>query len=283
MNLRIRWALTWFLLGATAVVAAPPRALVLVVCAPGYPGSTEEAQPAMDALAAAMAAAAGLKPGELKAVYFETEQAGLDRLSSDDAALALAPLPFWLQHQARLTLVPLMQAIEAGGRAAEPWALVAAKGAVTDARSLAGFELLSVAAYAPRFVRGPALGPWGELPPDLTMTFSTAVLTGLRRASTGAKVALLLDRPQAAALPTLPFAGRLQVVVESPPLPVSVLSSVGDRLPAARQAAVVQALDSLGDTPAGAEALAGIRLSRFVPADQSALTRARDAFDRVRE
>jgi len=276
-------ALSWPLLGTGTIMAAPPTVLSLVVCAPGYPGSTAEAQPAMDQLAAAVAAAAGWKPGELKAAYFETEQAGLDRLSSDDAALALAPLPFWLQYQARLKLAPLMQAIEEGGQAAERWTLVAATGSVTGAQSLAGFELVSVAAYVPRFVRGPVLGAWGELPRDLRMTFSNAVLTALQRASAGAKVALLLDRAQAAALPKLPFASKLQVVTQSPPLPVSVLSGVGGRLPAARQKAVVSALASLHTTPAGAEALAGVRLVRFVAADQPALARVRDAFDRIKE
>jgi len=276
-------ALSWPLLGTGPIMAAPPTVPVLVVCAPGYPGSTADAQPAMDRLAAAVAAAAGWKPSELKAAYFETEQAGLDRLSSDDAALLLVPLPFWLQYQATLKLAPLLQAIEEGGQAAEPWTLVAATGSVTNAQSLAGFELVSVAAYVPRFVRGPALGAWGELPRDLRMTFSSAVLTSLRRASAGAKVALLLDRAQAEALPKLPFASKLQVVTRSAPLPVSVLSGVGGRLPAARQKAVVRALASLHTTPAGAEALAGVRLARFVAADQVALARARAAFDRIKE
>src|SRR5512136_2983085 len=39
--------------------ATPPTPLTLVVCAPGYPGSTAEAQPSMDALADAASAAIG--------------------------------------------------------------------------------------------------------------------------------------------------------------------------------------------------------------------------------
>lgn len=268
--------------GANAPAAAPPP-LMLVVCAPGYPGSTEEAQPAMDAFAAAVSTAAGWKPGELKAMYFETEGAGVERIASDSTILSLVPLPFWLQHRAALKLEPIMHAIEEGGQAAEPWTLVAAAGQVSGPQGLGGFDLISVAGYAPRFVRGPALGAWGELPRDVRITFSTAVLSGLRRASSGAKVAMLLDRAQAEALPGLPFASRLQVVTRSAPLPVSVLARVAGRLSAARQNAVMNALASLGSTSAGAEALAGVRLARFVPADQAALSRARDAFDRIKE
>jgi hypothetical protein len=264
-----------------ARAAGPPP--VLVACAPGYPGSTAEAQPAMDALAAAAAQGAGLKPADLKAVYFETEKAGLDRLAAPDAALALVPLPFFLKHRAALRLEPIMQAVEEGGESAEAWTLVAAAGAITSPASLAGYDIVSMAGYAPRFVRGPALGAWGEVPHDATVSFSNAVLTGLRRASAGGRIAVLLDRAQAAALPTLPFSAKLQVVARSAPLPVSVLCVVGDRLPPAAAKAIVKGLSSLGSTTAGAAALAGVRMARFVPADVAALARARDAFDKAKE
>lgn len=268
---------------AAAGQAPEGAARTLVVCAPGYPGSTAEAQAAMDTLAAAVARASGLRPGELGAVYFETEQAGLDRLAARDAALALVPLPFWLKHRAALRLEPLMQAVEAGGEPAEAWTLVAGAGAVAAPAGLAGFELTSLAGYAPRFVRGPALGAWGEVPPDATITPLRAVLSSLRRASTGAKVAVLLNREQAAALPTLPFAARLQVVTRSAPLPVSVLAVVGGRLDAAQSRAIAKGLASLGSTAGGPDALAGVRLARFIPADQAALARAREAYDKVKE
>jgi hypothetical protein len=263
--------------------AAPEAPLTLVLCAPGYPGTTAEAQSAMDALASAVTARAGWKAGELKAVYFENEKAGLERLAEPDAALALVPLPFWLEHRQALELEPHLQAIEQGGQAAESWSLVAASGAVTGPASLAGFELVSTAGYSARFVRGPALGTWGNLPPTVTITFSSAVLTGLRRASSGNKVALLLDRPQAAALPTLPFASKLQIVARSEPLPVSVLSVVNKRVSPARLTGLLKGFTALAATPSGVELLAGVRLSRFVQADQAALTRASGAFDRARQ
>jgi hypothetical protein len=284
-----RTSLVLILLGCTLVLglgsglarAATP--VTLVVCAPGYPGSTAEAAPAMDAFAVAVATAAGWQPRELTAVYFETEKGGLDRLAAGDAALALLPLPFWLQHHAASRLEPVAQAIQQGGESAEPWTLVAATGAVKSPSGLAGYELVSLAGLVPRFVRGPALGAWGELPADTRITFSGAVLSALRRAANGEKVALLLDRAQAAALPTLPFAAKLEVVTRSKPLPVSVLSVVGSRLPAARRAALLKGLMTVANTPTGAQALAGIRMSGFVPADLPLLTETRAAFDRARE
>jgi hypothetical protein len=278
---RVALALAIALLGSTVAPAATP--VTLVVCAPGYPGSTAEAQAAMDAFAAAAVSAAGWKPGELAAVYFETERGGLDRLAAPDAALALVPLSFFLQHRGSLALEPRLQAVQQGGEAAEAWSLVAPTGTVKAPRDLAGWELASLAGWAPRFVRGPALGAWGDLPPTTRITFSPAVLSALRRAAAGEKVAVLLDRAQAAALPTLLFAARLEVVTRSAPLPVSVLAVRRGRLPAARLESLQKALLRLGGAPAGAEALAGVRLSSFVPADLEALTRAERAFDSVKE
>lgn len=264
-------------------LALPGTAATLVVCAPGYPGSTKEAQPAMDAFAAATGDAAGWPKGELTAVYFETETAGVERLSRDDAALALVPLPFYLRHREALRLAPRAQAVMAGGQASEPWSLVAATGKVKSPAALDGFELVSLAGYVPRFVRGPALGAWGELPPGVTITFSGAVLSGLRRAAAGEKVALLLDGPQAAAMTSLPFAAKLEVVVRSAPLPVSVLCLVGTRLPAARSGSLLKALPHLGGSEAGAAALAGLRLAAFVAVDEKALAAAQAAFGKARE
>ena len=266
---------------AQAPSTATPR--LLVVCAPGYPGSTVEAQPAIDALAGAVAAAAGWKPGELAGIYFESEEAGVARLAAPAATLALVPLNFWLEHRERLQLLPHLQAVAQGGEAAEAWSLVAGKSKVTGPVSLAGFELVSLAGNTPRFVRGPALAGWGSLPADLKIVFSGSLLSALRRATAGEKVALLLDRGQAAALATLPSARELEVVTRSPPLPVSVLCSVGDRLPAAKLRALLAAFTGLDETPPGTEALAGVRLSRFVLADAKALASARDVYDRMQE
>ena len=173
-------AVVFGFVGGGTEPAAQSGPMTLVVCAPGYPGSTVEAQSAMDGFAAAIAAGAGWKPGELRAVYFEAEQPGVDRLAAPDAAIALTALPLWLKHRAALRLTPHLQAVEEGGAAAEAWTLVAPAGAVTGPSSLAGFELVTIAGYAPGFVRGPALGPWGGLPRDVRIVSSNNVLSAMR-------------------------------------------------------------------------------------------------------
>jgi hypothetical protein len=264
-------------LAGGAAFAAEPRATI-VVCAPGSPGTTEEAQGAMDAFAAALAARAALPAGGLAATYAASEDAGVARLREKDAGMALVSLPFFLKHERSLALRAALQPVPQDGATSERWSLVARKGRVASPAALDGFTLYSTAGYAPAFVRGPALGAWGKLPASVKIERSTAVLSALRRAAAGEPVALLLDGAQGAALASLPFASDLEVVARSPALPAGVLAAVERRVPPARWAKLETALKELPGDPKGAEALAGIRMSRFAPLDEPALAAARRAY-----
>jgi len=235
----------------------------LVVCAPYHPGSTADAQPTMDALAAAVAGAAGWPAESLTAEYHADEAAGNARLARPDAALALVTEPFFVEHGAALKLKPLLQALPASAEQGETWSLVAGKGRIAGPAALAGWELHSSAAYGAHFVRETALGGWGKLPDSLRLVPTAQVLTALRKAASGQNVAVLLDGTQSAALSTLPFAADLEVVARSPRLPAALLCSVAGRAlpgPLDRLAAGLRALD-----PA---LLAQLRLARFAPLPQ---------------
>jgi hypothetical protein len=269
-------ALIAFGLAATGALAATPQRHVLVVCSPGSPGTTADAQPTMDAFAKVVGAKAGL--ASLTAVYDESESGGVERLKAKEAALALVSLPFFLKHERALGLRARLQAVPEGRAEAERWSLVAKKGRVASPAALAGFAITSTAAFAPSFVRGPALGGWGPLPADVRVVQSGAVLSALRRAAAGEPVAVLLDGAQGAALASLPFASELEVVARSAPLPAGVLASVDDRLSAKRWKALEAALRALPEHAAGANALAAIQTARFTPIDEKALAGARKAY-----
>ena len=151
------------------------------------------------------------------------------------SGLGLVTLPFFLEHRDELDLRPEMLAVPTGRKTEESWSLVAGKGAVHEPADLDGWQLVSLAGHSETFVRGPALGDWGELPATLTITFSGAVLTSLRKAARGEKIVVLLDAEQTEALDRLPFADDLEIVHQSPPLPVSVVCSIGDRLSAEKK------------------------------------------------
>jgi hypothetical protein len=232
----------------------------------------------MDALAAAAAKSAGWPASQLTAVYHEAESAGVERLKAKTPSLALVPLPFFLAHAEALRLTPRAQAVQKDGHASVAWTLVAKKGSVTGAASLSGFTIVSLSAYAPDFIRRVALAPWGKLPADVTFSSQEPILSALRKAATGEKVAVLLDEAQARSLPTLPFAADLETIATSPALPDILLCSVGTSASAATVTAAVSGLLKLGQSPEGSTALDAVRLAKFVPLDTKGVAAARAAY-----
>jgi hypothetical protein len=261
-----------------AAADRPPSAhRVIVVCSPGSPGTTALAQPVMERFSRSVESAAGWPASSLGAIYFETEPGGLAELGHQESAMALVPLPFLLKHGLALGLRPRLQVVRASG-AAETWSLVAGRGRIASAAALAGWEVTGSAGYAPEFVRGPILGGWGTLPETARVTFSSGALAALRRAATAESLAVILDAEQASALRSLPFAGDLEVVARSGPLPGTLLCTVGDRLTGQETRELVRGLVHLHESPAGAETLKTLRMVRFEPADTAALEAARRSY-----
>jgi len=266
------------LLASAFIANAAPTPITLVICAPGYPGSTKEAQPNMDTLASVAAKATGWEPARMAAVYYETEDAGVARLKEKKPMFAMVPLPFYLAHASALKLTARAEAVEKDANAAVTWTLVAKKGRVTSASQLAGFNIVSLAAYAPDFVRNVALAKWGVLPADVTFTPTGQVLSALRKAANGDNVAVLLDTAQTASLPTLPFAAELEVVATSPPVPGVLLCTVGTTVLPTTASPLVAGLLKLHQTPEGAAALDAVRLAKFVPLDAKGLAAVRTSY-----
>lgn len=236
---------------------------ILVFCAPGYPGGAGDAQPLLDQFASALVTASGWPAGSLAAVYDPTEEGGVAKLSSADAALAFVPYPFFVEHAAQLHLTPLVQADVADTGPQQRWTLVAKSGRVTSPKSMAGYTILSVAGYAPDFVRHSALESW-VLPPDVKIEATGQILSALRRVAAGEPVAALLDQNQAAALPSLPFATELEAVMRSPELPVAIIAVVGSRVSAGRARSLQAGLLKMGHVSGSADSLGPLRLRGFV-------------------
>src|SRR3984957_5261588 len=161
----------------------------LVFCAPGYPGGSGDAQPFVDQFAKAAAASAGWKSDSLGAIYDPSEQGGLAKLAEKDSVLAFLPYAFYVQHAAALHLAPLAQADVAGVGTQEHWTLVGkAGGSVTGPASMPGYTILSVAGYAPEFVKRSALAAW-TLPADAKIEATGQILSALRRVASGEPLA----------------------------------------------------------------------------------------------
>jgi len=250
---------------------SPPEApRLLVICSPGSPGSTAEAQPTLDAFASVLEKSAGWPASSLGVVYYGAAEPGRERIAGGEAATALVSPPFYYEFAAALSLQARLEAIPLSG-AGEVYSLVARKGLVTSAASLSGWEITGSAGFSEGFVREVVLGEWGRLPSDARITYSALPLSALRRSATGNHVAVLLNREQTDALGTLPFAGELEILHRSGTFPAGLFCLASNRLPAARAESLARALRDLNQTDTGREALKSIRLSGFSVLDKSRL------------
>lgn len=206
---------------------------------------------------------AGWPSGSLAGIYDPTEQGGLAKLDGPDAVLAFVPYPFFVEHAAQLHLMPLAQADVASIGTQQRWTLVAKKGHVSGAASLANYTILSIAGYAPDFVRQLALQGW-ELPPSTKIESTGQILSALRRVAAGEPIAALLDQTQAAALASLPFASEIETVRQSAQLPVALIAVVDSKVPAARARALQEALLKMAHAAGGATTLGALQLNGFV-------------------
>jgi len=263
------------LLAAAAVAAGSPE--TVVICAPGFPGTMEQAQPTMDDFARAVERAAGRAAGSVSAVYHPTAAGGLDALADDGAVVALVSLPFYLEHGEDLGLRPLLQPLPVAG-ADEQWSLVAKAGRVQGPASLDGWTVAGRAGDAPDFLRRVVLRPWGAVPASAEITFAPRVLTVLRAAARGENVAAVLDAAETEALASLPFATDLEIVTRSRPLPASVVCGVGDRLTDDGAQAWSKALGALGETASGRDVLRSMRLEGFRDLPREALAEVEKAY-----
>ena len=251
-----------------------------MACAPGYPGSTVEAQPDPRRLCGRRGQRLGPRTqASSRPSYYESEAPGLERLARPDAAFALVPLPFFLKHEKALKLVAQAQASPQGGEATETWSLVAGKGRLAASRGLDGWEIVSLAAYAPAFIRGCGPRSMGQGARHHTSRASGAVISALERAATGEKVAVLLDRAQAAALDSLPFYAGSRGRHPFGPHARGACSArlarrAGEASGARRRQGPARARGSTG----GSGRALGPAAPAFEPVDEAGLARARQGY-----
>lgn len=248
----------------------PESRALLVICSPGSPGTTAEAQPTLDAFASVVEKNAGWPASSLAVVYYAAAEAGRDRIVGEKAASALVSPPFYYEFAAALSLQTRLEAVPLSG-AGEVYSLVAKKGLISSPASLSGWEITGNAGFSEGFVRQAVLGDWGRLPEGVRITYSALPLSALRRSASGEHVAVLLNREQSGALGTLPFAADLEILHKSSSFPAGIFCFIPNRLPAARAESLARALLELNQTDSGREALRSIRLSGFSALEKSRL------------
>ncbi|MBW2596757.1 MAG: hypothetical protein JRC93_12470, partial [Deltaproteobacteria bacterium] len=116
--------------------AMPSEVLDFAVIQPGQPGTPQEAQPVMDALAAYVQKK--MEPGvTIKGSYFNKLDSALDFLHNTPPVWGIVRLGFYSEHAIRFQMTALAST-RPGGYNKDIWRLVVKKDAPEDWKSLRG-------------------------------------------------------------------------------------------------------------------------------------------------
>lgn len=218
---QIRSASILFLIAIAVFVWSGPaisgETLDFAVIQPGQPGTPQEAQPVMDALAAYLQKKMG-SGVTIKGCYFNKLDSALNFLHNTPPVWGIVRLGFYLEQASRFQMTAIAST-RPGGYNKDIWRLVVKSDAPEDWKSLRGKVLGNMlfetnAAACLLFGKPPA-----QLPFTLKGTFRP--LRSLRRVIKGKTTGVVLDRAQYEALKALPLVKKIKEVHTSGELPAS--------------------------------------------------------------
>lgn len=251
----------------TILCACPALAsgLKMAVIQPGQPGSTQEAGPVMDKLAAYLGKRTGL---DVSCTYVNQMDQAVEYVLDEKPDMAIVSMPFFTGYAAKFGMVPVASTLP-GGKDQVAYRLLAPKGSPKGLDQIKGI-VASSAFYPPRaascliFSKTPdALG--FELKP------TARPMRFLRKTVKGKIAGTVVDSLQFSALSKMDIIGKLDVVYESAPVPTSPVVRFGpenDRVQKAVDALLNMAKDN--DLAAG-ELIRLLQTAGFGPANKAAV------------
>jgi len=247
-------------------IAAAADNIDFAVIQPGQPGTTQDAQPVMDELAAYLQKKLGTI-SVLRGDYFNDLKEALSFVDETPPRWAIVSLDFYAEEGNRLALTPIASARPSGFEK-DTWRLAVHKDRSDDWQMVQGkiwgtmlFDRRAAACLA--FGRNP-----DELPFRLVGTFRP--LKALRATARGKGAGVVLDRMQYEAMKSLPLADKIKIIHTSEELPTSPVVSFGPPDELTNQLAEV--LRKMEDDPEADQLLQLLMTAGFGPPDPALAT-----------
>lgn len=195
---------------------APAKGRSLVLCYPGGSVKSRDAKPSTEQMLRLLEKLGGW-PANTFGSAFTTDAAECDRLMAPKPDFAIVSLAYYLDHPAD-GLVPLVQP-KIRGKTTDTWRLMVRKGSYGSLEALKGKSLGGSLLSEPRFVDRLVFKGRAVLA-DFETRPTTQALKALRALNDRELESVLVSDPQFRSLPSLPFAGELEAVFTSDPIPL---------------------------------------------------------------
>ncbi len=213
---------TLIVMCALLVGAAEASATTKVLlCFPGGPGSTADAQPIVDRFLAKVSTLAGWS-GAAGAYHNHLGKCAT-QFAADKPSVVIVPLHLYLAKRAAWNLSPVstLQNKETSGQ----YHLVAKKGATLD--SLKGQKLVTGLKADPAFFSKVAFAGKVDFASHFEFSPQRSALRAIKNVAKGKAAAVLLDDVQQRSLEGLPMAKELATLISGEKLPGAIVATVG--------------------------------------------------------
>lgn len=233
-----------------------------VIIQPGQPGTSEDAQPVMDALATYLQNKLGADV-TIRGRYFNQIEQAAAYLADNRPKWGIVGLGYYLGHAGARCMTPLAST-RPGGADSDVWRLVVAKDGPDKWQSVKG-AVSGTMLFEPGVAAGLMFDtPAAELP--FTLEGTVRPLRALRSVLRGKGGAVVLDKPQYDAVQALSMASGLKVLKTSPALPTSAVVAFGPQGKIHERLRTV--LREMRNDPAAADLLQLLQTEGFGPVDK---------------
>jgi len=213
-----------FALAASLPLLAGERDMLL--CLPGFPGTSVQAQPYIDKMLRHLETKLGWEQGSMTGLYLPDGEDAAGKLAALQPGLALVDPSVYAGNHKSLGMQVIAK-VEVGGSAPQTYSVVTRTDGPADLASLAGKKMVGPVAHDERYVVNVLLDkklPLGSLRLDVQQR----PLKALRDVVRGKADAAIVGRDVIEHMGELDFATELRVIHTSKPLPPPAVVVIGE-------------------------------------------------------
>ena len=198
----------------------------MLLCLPGFPGTSIQAQPYIDKVLRHLESKMDWPALSMKGVYIPDGPLALKKLSAKKPGIALVgPSIYASQHKA--FKMKVIAKVEVNGQAQQTYSVVTKKGGPKTLKELAGKTLKGTVVYDTSYIYNILLN--GEIPKGaLKLENVKRPLGALRDVARGKTDGAIISQEVKNHMKELPFASDLQVIYTSKPVPPPAVVVMGD-------------------------------------------------------
>jgi ABC-type phosphate/phosphonate transport system substrate-binding protein len=198
----------------------------LLLCLPGFPGTTQQAQPYIDKMLRHLEGKLGAAAGSMSGVFLPDGEEAVAQLSQVKPGLALVGPSVLAGNHERLGMKVIGKLI-INGKEQETYSVVTARTGPSDVAELEGKKVSGTVVHDDRYVSNVLLDR--KVPPgSMKLESQKRPLKSLRDVARGLTDAAIVDQSVVDHMAELEFAGDLRVIYTSKPVPAPAIVIIGD-------------------------------------------------------